>query len=391
MKNVLFVDDEKQILKAFRRAFIDSSFQVKLASSGEEALALLKEGHINLVISDMRMPKMDGYSLLSQVKVMYPEVLRVILSGYSDERVVFKALKKNIAKLYLFKPWDNEVLEKTIIGILKTQDLLTSHHLMRVINEIEELPTTPVSYNKILKLIEEDASEKIIGTAIEKDQAIASQVLHIANSAYYGKKTGSVQEAIFKIGLEGTRELILSTSIIQAFSGERVLSRKIEEMWGYAFVVNKLVQFIYKEILERPFPSEYQATGLLHNIGCVFLLTLFGKDYLHKKVEAKNSHISMCEMEKRSFGITHTEAGGFLMSWWGFPFPIIEATLYHHDPFNEAIIHKKLVAVVHIAQYYGVKLLGIAEEEKLDLGTYTVIGCTQKEFEKNLKAFQLNK
>ena len=97
-KSVLVVDDEKQILRSFNRLFMDAPYEIHTAESGQDALVLLAETQIDMIISDMRMPGMDGYALLREVKRLYPETIRLILSGYADERVIFNALQNNLAK-----------------------------------------------------------------------------------------------------------------------------------------------------------------------------------------------------------------------------------------------------------------------------------------------------
>lgn len=86
-KSILFVDDEKAILNSIRREFFDSPYDVYIANGGREALDILEKNHIDLIVSDMRMPEMDGYELLKRVKLLYPEVTRLILSGFTDEKL----------------------------------------------------------------------------------------------------------------------------------------------------------------------------------------------------------------------------------------------------------------------------------------------------------------
>jgi len=119
-KTLLFVDDEKQILMAIRRLFLDTDYTIYAVSSGEEALRILEEVKVDLIVADMRMPAMDGYELLQRVKQKYPSTVRLILSGYAEEKLIVSALENNLAMLYLFKPWDNKALIGTIEQVLKS-------------------------------------------------------------------------------------------------------------------------------------------------------------------------------------------------------------------------------------------------------------------------------
>lgn len=387
MKRILFVDDETQILKAFVRAFSDDDFEVITTESVENAFEVLAKGGIHMVISDMRMPVMNGYDFLSTVKEKYPSVLRVLLSGYSDERIVFKALQKNIAKLYMFKPWENKRLKSTISNLIETQDILNDHDLLTLISNVDHLPTIPDNYIKVIRLIEDEAGALEISRFIEQDQSMASKILHVANSAYYGGKTGSIQQAVTQIGLKGTRELVLSTSIIDAFSNEKSLQSKMEKIWDHAFMTNKMLHYIYNKILEKKLPQDYQSAGLLHNIGVVFLLNYFGRKYLELMVELKKEGKEVVDLERSKFGSTHMEAGGYLLDYWGFPFSMVEAALYHHNPFNEHIVNGELINALHAAQYFAGKKTGSLIYENIDLRLFEVLNVPQADFIKIMKEF----
>lgn len=180
MKKILIVDDEVQILKALIRLFMDTDYDIVAANSGEEALKILEQQQFNMIISDMKMPYMDGYELLKRVKELYPKTVRIILSGYSDEKVVFHALQKNIARLYVFKPWKNEELIQVVSQLLQTEDILNNSHLLKLINNIENLPTIKTTYQRILNLINEDTDISAISSEIERDISIAAKILNVA-------------------------------------------------------------------------------------------------------------------------------------------------------------------------------------------------------------------
>ena len=84
LKKILFVDDESQILKAITRLFMDTEHEVITAESGDEALKILENERVDVIVTDMKMPKMTCYELLKQVKKRFPYIVRIILSGFSD-------------------------------------------------------------------------------------------------------------------------------------------------------------------------------------------------------------------------------------------------------------------------------------------------------------------
>ncbi len=112
---VLFVDDEANILRSLRRLFVGEDYDVLTAGSGEEALEIIKDAdNLALIVSDQRMPGMTGAQLLEKSKVNAPEALRIVLTGYADLQAATDAINKGGAFRYISKPWNNDELLQTI-------------------------------------------------------------------------------------------------------------------------------------------------------------------------------------------------------------------------------------------------------------------------------------
>jgi response regulator RpfG family c-di-GMP phosphodiesterase len=104
---ILCVDDEPNILSSLRRLFRAKGFQIRVAESGQAGLALLETEAVDLVISDMRMPEMDGAQFLAQVRVRWPDTVRLLLTGYSDITSIIDAINRGEIYRYITKPWDD--------------------------------------------------------------------------------------------------------------------------------------------------------------------------------------------------------------------------------------------------------------------------------------------
>jgi len=113
-KTVLFVDDEISILSTLKRLLRNEEYQLLTASSAEEGLELLKTEKVDIVISDMRMPNIDGAEFLEQVKFKHPHINRMIMSGFADLESVVKAINKGDINQFISKPWDNNTLKKVV-------------------------------------------------------------------------------------------------------------------------------------------------------------------------------------------------------------------------------------------------------------------------------------
>lgn len=111
---IMLVDDEPSILKALRRTLFDLNCEVQTADSAQEALTILQENPADIVVSDMRMPGMDGAEFLTEVATQWPDSERILLTGYSDMESTIAAINKGKINYYLEKPWDDERLRKII-------------------------------------------------------------------------------------------------------------------------------------------------------------------------------------------------------------------------------------------------------------------------------------
>lgn len=387
-KSILFVDDEKQILRALKRLFIRTEYETYYAESGEKALEILENVNVDLVITDIRMPIMDGYELLRIIKEKYPLTLRVALSGYTDNVKIYKALEDNIVKLYLFKPWNNEELKQIIDKIFDQEDILKNKNLLKLINNINDLPTVPNLYKEISVLIEKGADIDEISKTIEKDIAIASRILRVANSAFYGTKTGSIKQAIIYIGLTSVKNIVLTNSVFKNLNSDK---KEKENLWKHVSLTNAYANIIYSEFINKKMPSTFASAGLLHDIGKVVIYQHF-KEFSSaiSKMVKEDNDLTTWECEKKLIGVSHQEIGGYLLNWWELPFPIVEATLFHHNPLGENIINRELVSVIHLANYYSSNKLGMDTlKSKLNDGVFDFLNIDKMELENFIDNFKV--
>ena len=120
---VLFVDDEPNVLRSYKRALRHEEYEVLVAHSGLEALEVVKAHHVDIVVSDFRMAGMNGIELLQAVRSFDSKIVCAILSGYADEATVKQALKSNQISRFLLKPIDNTELKSEIQKLLKLRVL----------------------------------------------------------------------------------------------------------------------------------------------------------------------------------------------------------------------------------------------------------------------------
>lgn len=385
-KSILFVDDERAILKSLERLFFDTDYEVFLAESGEEGLRILAENRVGIVVSDMRMPTMNGHEFLRRVKEKYPETTRIVLSGYANEREMVESIVDGSHGLYLLKPWKNEDLVEKIAHIFSARELYRSLSMLEFVNRLDNFSILPNVYTSVSRMIEQDAEISEIAGVIETDPAIAASVLRVVNSAFYKIKTGSIVQAITYLGLAEIKAIVLSSSLLQAVHIQ-VAPFTTANLAMHSNRTNMLMLAIYDKILGRRVPEQAAAAGLLHNIGFFMFLHYFPAEYrrILKSFSESGEKVEIAALEKECFNISHGQLGGYLLDWWGLPYTIVECALFHTTPMHEAVIDRQAVAAVHVASNYAWKSVLPKIHHVLNPAVFDLLGTTQQHFELVIK------
>ena len=123
LPRILCVDDEPNILSSLRRLFRAKGYEVLIANGGEEGLAILEKEKVDLIISDMRMPNMTGAVFLEHVRSRWPDIIRLLLTGYADVQSIIDAINRGEIYRYITKPWDDHDIVLVVKQALERQDL----------------------------------------------------------------------------------------------------------------------------------------------------------------------------------------------------------------------------------------------------------------------------
>lgn len=385
-RSVLFVDDERSILKSLERLFFDSDIDALFADSGAEGLKILGNQPIDIVVSDMKMPEMDGHQFLRQVKKSFPGTTRIILSGYANENELFESIIDGSNSLYLLKPWKGEELKTTIEHIFAARDLYRNLSILEFANKLENLSMIPGIYNSVSNLIEQDADISAIANVIEGDPTVTASVLRVVNSAFYNIKTASITQAITFLGLPVVKSIVLSCGLLQSVRIQ-VPPFNLQRLARHATRTNMLVSAIYAKVYGSAMPDSIATAGLLHNIGFVLFLHYFPEKYkliLQEYLNLEGQEL-LPVLEKERIGVTHAELGGYLLDWWALPYSIVECALFHNTPLHGSVINHQPVMAVHLASYYAWQSILPRLPRTLEQGVFEKIGMNQQQFEKLLE------
>jgi HD-like signal output (HDOD) protein len=356
---ILFIDDEQNILRSIQRLMIRRPYETFYVDSGKAALQFLETQSVNAVVSDMMMPEMNGYELLRKVKELYPSVARIILSGYSDAKIIQRAVMQGVATSYLLKPLEIEGLTTVLEQCNAIRERLTDESVRNTILSAGPLPVLSDRRTELLGLVETDSNAEEIAEAIEKDSAISTNMLRLANSAFYGHRSaiGSVQDAVVCIGLSTVKSVVWSLAIVdeRRLGPETIL--RIQKVEDNSARVNRLTNALYHRLTGSAIPDTARSVGLVHDIGMFLMEVRMAakiKELAGALATPGISPQASGEKERAVFGASHSEIGGYLLDLWSFPHICVATALYHHDPVQSHLSkdEQMLMAVLHIADRY---------------------------------------
>ena len=352
-KRILFVDDEPMVLRGLQRTLrkMRDAWEMTFISSAEEALTCLDEKSMDVIISDMKMPGMDGTQLLAEVKQRHPHMVRLILSGHVEQEATIKSVQ--FAHQCLSKPCDAEVLKQTLAKLFALRDILTDDSIKKIVSQIESLPSLPSMYTEIMSEMQSpDPSLKKVGDIVARDVSMTAKILQVVNSVFFGlpQKIGKPQQAVMLLGLDAIKALVLSVKIFSEFSSKKFSWFNIDALFNHSISVSTYTKTIAKnEKVNQDFINFSLMAGLLHDVGKLILATNFNQTYRQVLTESRNSGHNLSDLEYDTFGTSHAEIGAYLMGLWNLENPIIEAVAFHHRPAKSVSSDMGLLAAVHVA------------------------------------------
>ncbi len=354
-KRILFVDDDQHLLDGLRRSLRSQrkEWDMTFAPNGEEALEALKQHPYDALVTDMRMPGIDGMQLLAAVSRDYPEMVRFILSGMSDDDLTMHSVMT--AHQYLSKPCDTEVLVAALQRAFALQEIVSNEKLRRLVTGLGSLPTLPSVYTEInKKLSDPNASLRQIGDIIAKDPAMTAKTLQLVNSAFFGlgRKVTNPADAATMLGIDTLKTLVLSIGIFSQFKDVKPFAPgfTLESLWEHSLSVANLARRIAEaESEDRTLQEESLLAGLLHRLGIVVLAVNFPDQYREVVETSSRNQTHLFIAEREQFGVTHSEVCAYLLGLWGFSDAVVEAVAFIHQPERAPTQDISPLILVHVA------------------------------------------
>jgi putative nucleotidyltransferase with HDIG domain len=340
---IVFVDDELNILQAMRRSFhnMRQEWSMEFLSSGAAALESLAKAPADVIVSDMRMPGMDGWQLLAEVKKLYPQTVRLVLSGHADPSSVMRAV--GTAQLYLAKPCESGALKAALVQTQMLRQLLSNDQLALLAGGVGMLPSAPSAFQEILACLQNPAASladaaQIIG----RDVAMVANIMKLVNSAFFGSRRPitTIDRAVAYLGMDTLGALVLGHSVFQSGVATGIAGFNLEKLWQHSLQTAVAARAIaFSENLPAAKADEAFLAGVLHDVGKVVFAT---------KAAALPSDASAVDIVTQ-MEAHHAEVGAYLLGLWGFPNLIVEAVAFHHTPSLASEKGLGLPGIVHIA------------------------------------------
>jgi HD-like signal output (HDOD) protein/ActR/RegA family two-component response regulator len=346
---ILFVDDEVAVLDGLRDLLRKERgrWDMVFANGGEQALEEFRKAPFDLVITDMRMPGMDGAELLAKVKELYPGAARMVLSGHAAREAVLRAVP--VAQQFLAKPCEAQVLRTAIDRTYGLNVLLSNHAIRDVVGKLEALPSVPRTYLELTDTAaRRNSSIDDLAAVVEQDPAMSAKVLQLVNSAYFGahQRVASIRGAVSYLGVELLKGLALASSTFAAAENLSIEGFSLERLRSSSLLAARAAR---RFIVDRKLADEAFTTALVHEVGKIVIALGMPAEYASVLRETASSKTPVHLVEKERFGVSHAEVGAYLLGVWGLPFSIVEAVAFHHHPGSIEEGACDTLAALHVA------------------------------------------
>lgn len=349
-RRILFVDDDANVLAGLRNVLRPQrrEWDMVFALGPEEALRKVESEAFDVVISDMRMPEMDGATLLTEIKRLQPKTVRMILTGQTEQESVLKSVF--IAHMFLAKPCEPALLKRVVERACRLNDILNDGDLKAAAGKVEMLPGAPKTYVALNEaLMSPNCSVTDVSSVIERDVGLCAKVLQLVNSAFFGlpRKISSLAEAVSYIGTATIKNLAMA---LEAFSSEAgssgLTAAELDGLQHHSLLAGQIARRI--EVPDKSRAEEAFLAGVLHEVGRLV-------------------PVDQRALDDQCLTVDRPLLGGYLLGLWGLPHPIIEAVAYHREPRTLPHSEPELTDAIYIAHALAAEVGGEPNVPKLDL------------------------
>jgi putative nucleotidyltransferase with HDIG domain len=325
---VLFVDDEPMVLRSIERLLRARRvpWQVRSATNAQEALSLLEADRFDVIVSDLRMPGVDGAELLRQVRSSHPTVARLVLSGQAATREGLEVMK--VAHQCLAKPYELGTLRRMVEGLARARQRLTEP-LFAAVSQIASLPSPAEVYRRLREALEAGAPLRESTDVVESDPALTAKIMQLNSSAVIGlgHELRTVADTLPLLDAELSAAFQLGDEVCRPLSAHLYPALDLHAWRQHSVTVARLARALAPPALR----GKAFVVGILHDVG-----------YL----------VDAClDPSLDRAGADHSRLGACLLELWGLDAELVEAVANHHDPQRDAAPLSALTSALYLAEY----------------------------------------
>jgi len=355
VKKILFVDDDPHIIEGLKRMLrsLRKDWTILFASGAEKALQVLSENSpVEIVVTDMKMPRTDGAQLLEKVKELYPEAIRIILSGEMGKDTSMRAIE--VANQCIWKPCDAETLKIALIRAYSQKNYLVNRDLQKVISKVVSLPVLPANLERLKNTLRTGSPDiRTVMEIVQKDPSISSKLIQLVNSSFFGisKIISNAHQAVEILGMELLSTLVIENQLFKPFVNKLKGTFSPDRFWKHTLSVAHLSREIaIAENLQREIVDGAYVAGLLHNIGKLIVIDQM-PEKAGKLIDPETGNWDY-HKEQGVIGATQAAIGASLLGTWGIPDPVVEAVAFYKKPASFRGRDFRPLTALHIAENY---------------------------------------
>jgi len=385
MKQVIFVDDETNVLSGLKRMLrpMRHEWNMSFYCHGQDALNHMAETPCDVLVSDMRMPGMDGVKLLSEVKSHHPETIRIALSGQCDTNMIYQCIHN--AHQYLAKPCNAKQLTEVVSRTSRLKELISDSSLRKRLTNLSGLPSLPQAYEQITdELKKNNASIENICSIVCRDIAMSAKMLHLVNSSFFSESlpATTATQAVRTLGVDVVKNLVLTNQLFLPFDEATIEKAALDVELEISCQTGVLAKKIaLNETNDKLLAEHAMIAGFLSRIGSFVLAMDRADDVKNMNQLAITEHIPIWQIEERLLGFSYPRIGAYLIALWGLPDPVVQAVAFQHTPSDSTNREFSPLSAVHVAT-------GLLTQLKNNVNQLDQNFLSQKELSANLTKYQ---
>ncbi|PIE25094.1 MAG: hypothetical protein CSA60_01960 [Neptuniibacter caesariensis] len=329
-----------------------TDWQTTSVDSLDHLLPALDSSQANILVFALGDNPTQSLDLLQQVIDKHPGVVRIVVSGPLTPMQAARV--SELAHRSLPVDCSPEDLLNGIQDSLHVLGLINKPAVRDYITSLKTLPVLPEVYERLSSCLDsEHSNAREITNILEQDPVMTAKIMQLVNSAYFGmgRRISRVQEAVTILGVRMIRDLVLSTHLFDSYpQTDEWKSFSFEQIHQCSLAVAKAAQHIARAAkADGHFQAQAFLAGLLHDFGVLVLAKHNPVEYQHVINKAGLMDQPVYAIEKLELGVTHAEAGAYLLALWDLPPPVIEAVLFHHFPKASPSSGFTPLTAVHVA------------------------------------------